>query len=251
MKGLDPGLAGRACLVTGAAQGIGLACARLLAAEGARLALTDLDGDSLARADVNAEGGEPIRLVGDVSRREDVERILSDARSGLGGLDVLIHCAGIYRISALPDVTDDEWDLVMDVNLRSSFLLTQGAVEIMREQCDGRIVLFGSFAARTGGLRASAPYAASKAGVEGLTRHVAAYAGPLGIRVNCIHPGFTETQMTAMLNEDARSEAMARTPLRRGAPPEDQASMAVVLASDLASFVHGVALDVNGGMYMA
>jgi 3-oxoacyl-[acyl-carrier protein] reductase len=121
----------------------------------------------------------------------------------------------------------------------------------MREHGDGRIVLFGSFAARTGGLRAGVPYAASKAGVEGVTRHVAAYAGPLGIRVNCIHPGFTETPMTEILNEEARAEAVARTPLRRGSQPAEQAVMAVVLASDIASFVHGVTLDVNGGMYMA
>jgi NAD(P)-dependent dehydrogenase (short-subunit alcohol dehydrogenase family) len=112
-------------------------------------------------------------------------------------------------------------------------------------------VLFGSFAARTGGLRAGVPYAASKAGVEGIARHVAQYAGPLGIRVNCLHPGFTVTPMTSILNEAARAEAAARTPLGRGCGPEEQAAMAVVLASDLASFVHGATLDVNGGMYMA
>jgi 3-oxoacyl-[acyl-carrier protein] reductase len=95
------------------------------------------------------------------------------------------------------------------------------------------------------------PYAASKAGVEGITRHVAAYAGPLGIRVNCVHPGFTETPMNTILSDEARAEAIARTPLRRVSRPSEQAMMAVVLASDLASFVHGVTLDVNGGMYMA
>ncbi len=180
-----------------------------------------------------------------------MERVFDEVQSRFGRLDVLIHCAGIYRISKLPDVTDEEWQQIIDVNLKGTFLLCQGAVEQMREHGDGRIVVFGSFAARTGGLRASAPYAASKAGVEGLTRHVAAYAGPLGVRINCIHPGFTITPMTEILNEEARAEAAARTPLGRGAPPSEQASMAVVLVSDLSSFVHGATLDVNGGMYMA
>jgi 3-oxoacyl-[acyl-carrier protein] reductase len=243
---LETGLGGRVCLVTGAAKGIGLATARLLAGEGATLALADSDGDALGAVDLDA-----LRITADLSHRDGVERTLAAVVQAHGRLDVVIHCAGIYRVSKLPDVTDAEWDAVMDVNLRSSFLLCQGAVELMRDHGDGRIVLFGSFAARTGGLRASAPYAASKAGVEGLTRHVAAYAGPLGVRVNCLHPGYTETPMTSILTAEARAEAHSRTPLGRGAPPEEQATMAVVLASDLASFVHGATLDVNGGMYMA
>jgi 3-oxoacyl-[acyl-carrier protein] reductase len=243
---LETGLSGRVCLVTGAAKGIGRAAAEILAGEGATLALCDNDTDGLQALDI-----EGLRLPADVSSREQVEGILREVREQLGRLDVLIHCAGIYRTTPLPEVTDEEWDSVIDVNLRSSYLLAQGAVELMREHGDGRIVLFGSFAARTGGLRASVPYAASKAGVEGVTRHVAQYAGPLGVRVNCIHPGFTVTPMTDILNDEARAEAMARAPLRRGSEPAEQAVMAVVLASDIASFVHGVTLDVNGGMYMA
>jgi 3-oxoacyl-[acyl-carrier protein] reductase len=243
---LETGLANRVCLVTGAANGIGRACAEILAGEGATLALCDIDADALAAVELDA-----VRVVADVGRRDQVKRLLADVHDRCGHLDVLIHCAGIYRITALPEVTDEEWDRVIDTNLRSSYLLAQAAVAMMREHGDGRIVLFGSFAARTGGLRAGVPYAASKAGVEGITRHVAAYAGPLGIRVNCVHPGFTETPMNTILSDDARAEAIARTPLRRVSRPSEQAMMAVVLASDLASFVHGVTLDVNGGMYMA
>jgi NAD(P)-dependent dehydrogenase (short-subunit alcohol dehydrogenase family) len=121
----------------------------------------------------------------------------------------------------------------------------------MSEAGGGAIVLFGSFAARTGGLRASAPYAASKAGVAGLTKHLAQWGGPQGIRVNCIHPGFIQTPMNAILSDQAKADAVAATPLRRLADPPECAAMAVVLASNLASFVHGVELDVNGGMYMA
>jgi 3-oxoacyl-[acyl-carrier protein] reductase len=248
---LESGLGGRVCLVTGAGNGIGRATAELLAGEGARLALCDNDGDALAAVELEGAADDVLRVEADLSGRAGVERVLAATKERFGRLDALIHCAGIYRVTPLPDVTDDEWDRVMDVNLRSSFLLSQGAVELMRDHGDGRIVLFGSFAARTGGLRASAPYAASKAGVEGLTRHVAQYAGPLGVRVNCLHPGFTVTPMTSILGEDARAEAVERSPLRRHCGPEEQARMAVVLASDLAAFVHGATLDVNGGMYMA
>jgi NAD(P)-dependent dehydrogenase (short-subunit alcohol dehydrogenase family) len=245
---LETGLSGRVALVTGAANGIGRATATLMASEGARLAVSDNDAAGLETLELPDDA---LRLPADLSKRTETERVIAAVTEGFGRLDVLVHCAGIYRIAALPDVTDAEWDEVIDVNLRSSFLLVQGAVEAMREHGDGRIVLFGSFAARTGGLRAGAPYAASKSGVEGITRNAAAYAGPLGVRVNCIHPGFIVTQMTGMLAADARAQAEASTPLRRVAEPEEVASMAVVLASDLASYVHGVCLDVNGGMYMA
>jgi 3-oxoacyl-[acyl-carrier protein] reductase len=245
---LETGLSGRVALVTGAANGIGRASAELLASEGALLALCDNDAAALEGLELD---GDPLRIVADLSQRSEVERVFAAVADRFGRLDVLLHCAGIYRIAPLPDVTDEEWEQVIDVNLRSSFLVSQAAVAAMREHGDGSIVLFGSYAARTGGLRAGAPYAASKSGIEGITKNVAAYAGPLGVRVNCIHPGFILTQMTAMLGEAARGEWESVVPLRRAAAPEEVASMAVVLASDLAAYVTGVTLDVNGGMYMA
>ena len=243
---LPTGLSERVCLVTGAAKGIGRACAELLAGEDARLALCDVDGPGL-----EAMGLEAWREVCDLSRRSEVEQLMEGVTDRYGRLDVLIHCAGVYTVAPLPEVGDQEWDRVLDTNLRSSYLLCQAAVERMREHGDGRIVLFGSFAARTGGLRASIPYAASKAGVIGLTKSLGKELAQTGIRVNCLHPGLTHTPMTAVLTDEARSEAYARTPLGRGCEPSEPAAMAVVLASDLASFVHGVTLDVNGGMYMA
>lgn len=243
---LDTGLAGRSCLVTGAARGVGHAVAALLAEQGANVVLCDRDFDDLGAA---RRLGHP--LATDLSGRPGVEAALAAAEDAFGGLDVLIHCAAIYRTTPLPDVTDDEWEAVIDTNLRSTYLLCQGAVERMRERGDGRIVLFGSFAARTGGLRSGIPYAASKAGVEGIMRNVAAYAGPLGIRVNCIHPGYVDTGMVKVMGDAARVEAEQRAPLRRVSQPSEQAMVAVLLASDLTSFVHGVTLDVNGGIYMA
>ncbi len=245
---LDSGLDGHVCLVTGGASGIGLATARMLVGEGARVAICDINRETLDAAEV---GDEVLRVDADISDPDQVRLMLGEVRERLGPPLVLVHCAGIYRTTAPADVELEEWDLVTSVNLRGAFLVCQGAMAMMRERGDGRIVLFGSFAARTGGLRASAPYAASKAGIAGLTRHLAQHGGPEGIRVNCIHPGFLETPMNAILGEEARSSAVQNTPLRRLGAPEEGAAMAVVLASDLASFVHGVELDVNGGMYMA
>ena len=245
---LESGLDGHVCLVTGGASGIGLATARMLVGEGARVAICDINRETLDAAEV---GDEVLRVDADISDPNQVRLMLGEVRDRLGPPLVLVHCAGIYRTTAPADVELEEWDLVTSVNLRGAFLVCQGAMAMMRERGDGRIVLFGSFAARTGGLRASAPYAASKAGIAGLTRHLAQHGGPEGIRVNCIHPGFLETPMNAILGEEARSSAVQNTPLRRLGAPEEGAAMAVVLASDLASFVHGVELDVNGGMYMA
>jgi NAD(P)-dependent dehydrogenase (short-subunit alcohol dehydrogenase family) len=187
----------------------------------------------------------------DVADRAAVEAGVAAIVDQLGTVDALIHCAGIYTTASVPEIDEEHWDRVLGVNLRGAFNVSQAVAPSMREHGDGRIVLFGSFASRTGGLRASAPYASSKAGIAGLTKHLAGWGGPLGIRVNCIHPGFIKTPMNAILGEEARRDAIAATPLRRLADPPECAAMAVVLASDLASFVHGVELDVNGGMYMA
>lgn len=244
---LDSGLADRLCLVTGAASGIGLASAEILAGEGARLALWDVDAAGLETVPTGGAASVE-RAVVDLA---DHDAVAAAVGALPGPVEAVVHCAGIYTTSPLPEVDEAGWDRVLDVNLKGAFNISQAVAPGMIAAGGGAIVLFGSFAARTGGLRASAPYAASKAGVAGLTKHVAQWGGPHGIRVNCIHPGFIQTPMNAILSDQAKADAVAATPLRRLADPSECAAMAVVLASRLASFVHGVELDVNGGMYMA
>jgi len=249
---LDSGLQGRTCLVTGGASGIGLQAVRILLEQGAHVVAADLPGERLDAVPVVEGGaGTLLRLPVDVTDPGSVTGLFAAIHEGLGPVHAVVHCAGIYRCAPVAEVDVAEWDAVLDVNLRGSFLVSQAAFADMAAAGDGRIVLFGSFAARTGGLRAGAPYAASKAGVAGLMRHLAQHGGPRGIRVNCIHPGFLQTPMNAGLGPVAEAEAIAATPLRRLASAAEGAAMAVVLVSDLSSFVHGVELDVNGGMYMA
>jgi NAD(P)-dependent dehydrogenase (short-subunit alcohol dehydrogenase family) len=244
---LDTGLGGRLCLVTGAASGIGRATAEMLAGEGARLALWDLDAAGLETVPTTG-AAEVERATVDVA---DTGAVLAAVAALPAPVAAVVHCAGIYTTSPLPEVDEEGWDRVLAVNLKGAFNVSQAVAPGMIGAGGGAIVLFGSFAARTGGLRASAPYASSKAGVAGLTKHLAQWGGPHGIRVNCIHPGFIQTPMNAILSDQAKADAVAATPLRRLADPPECAAMAVVLASRLASFVHGVELDVNGGMYMA
>jgi NAD(P)-dependent dehydrogenase (short-subunit alcohol dehydrogenase family) len=244
---LDTGLGDRLCLVTGAASGIGYATAEMLAAQGARLALWDLDDAALEA--VPTDGAAAVeRATVDVSDHDAVEAAIATLP---GPIAAVVHCAGIYTTSPLPEVEEASWDRVLDVNLKGAFNVAQAVAPGMIEAGGGSLVLFGSFAARTGGLRASAPYASSKAGIAGLTKHLAQWGGPHGIRVNCIHPGFIQTPMNAILSDEAKAQAVATTPLRRLGDPPECAAAAVFLASGLASFVHGVELDVNGGMYLA
>jgi NAD(P)-dependent dehydrogenase (short-subunit alcohol dehydrogenase family) len=244
---LDTGLGDRLCLVTGAASGIGYATAEMLAAQGARLALWDLDAAALEA--VPTDGAAAVeRATVDVADHAAVEAAVAALP---GPVAAVVHCAGIYTTSPLPEVDEASWDRVLDVNLKGAFNVAQAVAPGMTRAGGGSLVLFGSFAARTGGLRASAPYASSKAGIAGLTKHLAQWGGPHGIRVNCIHPGFIQTPMNAILSDEAKAQAVATTPLRRLGDPPECAAAAVFLASDLASFVHGVELDVNGGMYLA
>ena len=235
--------------MTGAAGGIGLACTRGLAAEGARVLLADLDAADVEAA-VAQVGGEAAGVVCDVTAPEDCRRLVSEATSRWGGLDVLVACAGVFQSTPFDRITLEEWDRIQATNLRGTFLTCQAALEAMIPRRSGRIVTVASLAGQVGGLAAGAAYAASKAGVAALTKSVARFAGPHGITANCVNPGIIDTPMIADWPVEARETTVAATPLGRMGKPEEVAAMVVVLASDVASFVHGAHVDVNGGLFM-
>jgi len=244
---VDLGLAGKTAVVTGAASGIGRACARVLAAEGATVVLVDLNVELLADAAEELAGHA---VVADVTKPEDAKRVVEEAVTRSGRLDVLVTSAGVFHATPFDEIEVSEWDRIQAVNLRGLFLVAQAALRVMIRQGGGRIVTIGSLAGQSGGLAAGASYAASKAGVAALTKSIARYAGPYGITANCVNPGIIETPMTASWPKDVLERTVSQTPLGRMGKPEEVAAIVAVLASDAAGFVHGAHVDVNGGLYM-
>jgi NAD(P)-dependent dehydrogenase (short-subunit alcohol dehydrogenase family) len=253
-------LQGKAAMITGAASGIGRATAKLFAQEGAKVILADIntkDGQITAATIVEA-GGEAIFLEADLSQSEDVKRVVREAISNFGRIDVLHNNAGILIFSNVVDCTEEEWDRVMAVNLKSAFLLSKYTVPEMMKAGGGSIINTASIGGIVGAENATA-YAASKGGMIQLTRSMALDYGPYHIRVNCICPGSTETPMLQhvwsvegkALGKDIN--AMRQTyiqgrPLRRIGTPEDIAYAALYLASDESKFVTGTCLIVDGGV---
>lgn len=244
---MDLGLAGRTALITGAASGIGRACCVALASEGARVVCSDIDEEGAA-AIAEAIGG--VTVGGDVAQPAEADRIVAQTVELSDSLDVLVTSHGIFQPSSVGEIDPDEWNRVHAVNLRGTFFICQAALRYMVPRRSGSIVTIGSLAGQVGGLHAGAAYAASKAGVAALTKSLARYAGPYGIRVNCVNPGFIDTAMTATWPGEVRRSVIAQTPLGRIGAPEEVAAAVVWLASQAASFVHGAHVDVNGGLYM-
>jgi 3-oxoacyl-[acyl-carrier protein] reductase len=244
---VETGLAGKSAVVTGGASGIGLACARALAGEGATVVVADLDEQGAARAATEVAGHA---VTADVSKPEHARRVVDEAVARFGTVDVLVACAGIFHSTPIDRLEPDEWDRIQSVNLRGVFLVAQAALAVMIPRRSGRIVTIGSLAGQVGGLLAGASYSASKAGVAALTKSIARFAGPYGITANCVNPGIIETPITTMVPPEAIERTVAQTPLGRIGRPEEVAAVVVMLASDGASFVHGTHIDVNGGLFM-
>lgn len=246
---MDTGLADSTAIVTGAAGGIGLACARALAGEGARVVLSDLDTGAVDTAAASVEG-ESAGVAADVSSPEDCARLVDEAVARFGSVDVLVTCAGIFHLTPLDELSGEEWDRILAVNLKGTFLAAQAALRVMVPQGRGRIVTVASLAGQVGGLASGAAYAASKAGVVALTKSIARFAGPHGITANSVNPGVIDTPMIAGWPAESRARTLAATPLGRIGSPEEVASAVVWLASGGAGFVSGAQLDVNGGLHM-
>lgn len=246
---MNLGLAGKVALITGAAGGLGLECARLLVEEGALVALADVD---LARTEAaRAQVGGQLALACDVTSQPGARALVAEVVAKLGRLDILIPAAGVHHTTRIPDVPADEWDLLQDVNVKGTFLCAQAALEPMTAQRSGSMVLFGSIAGQVGGLQSGIGYATSKSAIFGMAKSLARHGGPSGVRVNVVNPGLIASGMSLDKSKEDFDATVAATPLRRAGSGREVASVVVWLASDGASFVTGAHVDVNGGLLMA
>lgn len=246
------GLGGKVAVVTGGSRGIGLAIAAWLAEHGATVVVSGRDADRVQAAAKELEGhGTPVLGVpADAAKREDADRLVDVTRERFGRLDILINNAGITRDGLVIRMKDDDWDRVMEVNLRGAFLMTRAAAKVMvRSKSGGRIINIASTAG-TMGNAGQANYSAAKAGLIGLTKAAARELAHWGILVNAVAPGLIETDMAASIPEEAREALLAQVPLKRIGTPREVAEMVGFLAGDGATYVTGQVFHVNGGLYM-
>jgi len=258
-------LTGRTALITGAARGIGAACARRLAADGAKLVLADLDGEGAKK--LAAELGQ-VAVTGDVALHEDIARMVDEPYRLWGRLDVLFNNAGVIRVQPMLEVTGEEWDRVMNVNLRAVFFVMQAAARRMLQQdlmpgseLRGKLIQTASIASYRGGNHLMTPYSASKAGVVSLTRSAAQVLAPQRITSNCVCPGAVETPMWEQIDREwgaleglGQGETWKRRirniPLGRPERPEDVACVVAFLAGPDSDYMTGQAINVDGGLVM-
>jgi 3-oxoacyl-[acyl-carrier protein] reductase len=250
---VNPGkpLAGRTAVVTGGTRGIGLAIARALAEDGASVVVSGRDAARLESAvsELEGLGAAAVGVTADQSKREDCDRLVDAAKERFGRIDVLVNNAGITRDQLLVRMKDDEWDQVMDTNLRGVFLMTRAAAKSMMRQKSGRIVNITSTAGAMGN-PGQVNYSAAKAGVIGLTKAAARELAHWNILVNAVAPGLIETDMTAGLPGAAREALLQQVPLRRIGAAREVAEVVRFLAGDGAAYVTGQTIHVNGGLYM-
>jgi NAD(P)-dependent dehydrogenase (short-subunit alcohol dehydrogenase family) len=238
----------KVAIVTGGGGGIGEATALLFAAEGAKVVVQDvaLEAAEKVAAAIAERGGEAVAVGGDVTQKADCEAVVAAAVDKLGRLDVLINNAGVNRDSLVKKMSEDKWDLVLSVNLKGTFLMCQAVLGPMAEGGGGRIVNTASIGAL--GNIGQANYAASKAGVIGLTNTLALEFAKPKISVNCVSPGATETQMTAGIPEEIKQAISSKIPMRRFAAPAEIAAAHLFFAADDSSYVTGQTLFVDGGI---
>src|SRR5215469_4370319 len=241
-------LSGQKALVTGASGGIGGAIARALHAQGAAVVLAGTREPAL-RALAGELGERAHVLTADLSQPDEAERLIRESEAALGGLDILVNNAGVTRDGLAMRMKDEDWQAVLDINLSAGFRLIRAALRGMLRRRHGRIVSITSLVGVAGN-PGQANYAASKAGMIGMTKSIAAEVATRGITVNCIAPGFITTAMTDKLTDDQRGRGTAAIPMERFGTPEEVAGAVVYLASAEAAYVTGQTVHINGGMVM-
>ncbi len=246
-------LAGKVAIVTGAGQGMGYAVAHRLAAAGARLVVNDVNAAAAEQtaAALSAAGHAALAVPGDVGSSQDVRGIVETTLDRYGSIHILINNAGVLRPTAVIDIEEAEWDLVVNVNLKGTYLCSRAVLPAMRAGGWGRIVNFSSTAGKNVSTVGGAHYTAAKAGVLGFTRHLAKEAAPYGITVNAVCPGLIDTEMVrATISDEQTSTYAASFPIARLGLPEEVAELVAFLASDRAAYITGASLDINGGDLM-
>lgn len=241
-------LEGKIAWVTGAGSGIGAATARRFAAEGAIVAVNDLNeaGGKKVVEQIQVAGGQADFFLGSVTDRDKIQEIVENIVAKYGRLDILVNNAGVLRDAMMAKMTEEQWDTVIDTHLKGSWRCAKAALEIMKAQGSGVVTNTSSTSAR--GNIGQANYSAAKAGIWGLTKTLALEYGKYGIRVNAVAPGFIETPMTDQIPDQLKERAIAAIPLRKIGQPEDVANLHLFLASDEASYITGQIIYVDGGV---
>jgi len=243
----------KTAIITGGGQGMGKACAISLSAKGINTVINDLDELKAKKTveEIKDLGGKSIIAPGDVTSKSDIQKILESSISNYGSIEILINNAGVLKPTKVTDISEKEWDWVISVNLKGTFLFSQAVIPFMRKGGWGRIINFSSTAGKNISTVGGAHYTAAKAGILGFTRHLASEEAKFGITVNAVCPGLIDTEMVKnTINEDDIRKYANSFPIQRLGKATEVASLVMFLASDKADYITGASLDINGGDLM-